>query len=96
MYFFSGKKNKLKLLQITKIIDSEKLLVNKFSTTNAIRFNFLQVCPSAILFVFVVLFEPSWNILSGYFYVSLIGAVSRISAKVGNYKLPVKLRETWK
>ena len=59
--FFFGQKHKLKLklLQITKITDFEKLLVNKFSTTNAIRFNFLQVCPSAIPFVFVVLFIPS-------------------------------------
>ena len=24
------------------------------------------------------------------------GAVSRNSAKLGNYKMPVKLRETWK
>ena len=51
MYFFFWQKNKLKLklLQITKITDFEKLSVNKFSTTNGIRFNFLQVCSSAIL-----------------------------------------------
>ena len=45
--FFFWQKNKLKLVQITKITDF------------AIRFNFLQVCPSAIPFVFVALFIPS-------------------------------------
>ena len=58
-FFWQKNKPKLKLLQITKITDFGKLLVNKFSTTNAIRFNFLQVCPSAIPVVFVMLFIPS-------------------------------------
>ena len=39
--------------------------------------------------------QPQKQSVSIFFkFVSLIGAVSRISAKVGNYKMPVKLRET--
>ena len=30
------------------------------------------MCPSVPSFVFAVLFVPSFNVLSGYFYVSLI------------------------
>ena len=37
----------------------------------AIHFNLLQVCTSVPLFVFAVLLKPSFNVLSGYFYVSL-------------------------
>ena len=43
----------------------------KRSIVNIIRLNFLQVCPSISPFVFVVLFTPSFHVLSGYFYVSL-------------------------
>ena len=35
------------------------------------RFNLLQVCPSASLFISAVLFTSSFNVLSGYFYVAL-------------------------
>ena len=37
----------------------------------AIRFYLPQVCPLASPFVFSVLFIPSFNVLSGYFCVSL-------------------------
>ena len=47
----------------------------KFSkTTIAIRFDLLQVSPSVPPFEFATLlrkFIPSFNVLSGYFYVSL-------------------------
>ena len=43
---------------------------NKFSKiTIAICFNLLQVCPSVPSFVFPVLFTPSSEVLSDYFYV---------------------------
>ena len=46
--------------------------MNKFSkTTVLICFNLPQVCPSMHSFVFAVLSIPSFNVLSGYFYVSL-------------------------
>ena len=44
----------------------EKLLLN-FSI--AIRFNLLQICPSVLSFEFALLFIPSFNVLSVYFYV---------------------------
>ena len=37
----------------------------------AIRFSLLEVCPSVPPFVLAVLFIPSFNVFSGYFYVSL-------------------------
>ena len=40
-------------------------------TTIAIRFNFLQVCPSVPPFVLDVLSLPCFNVLSCYFHVSL-------------------------
>lgn len=50
----------------------ETCSANKFSkTTIEIHFNLLQVCPSRPPFVFAMLFILSFNVLSGYFYVSL-------------------------
>ena len=44
----------------------------KFSETPiTIRFFLIQVYQSMPLFVLGVLFKPSFNVLSGYFYVSL-------------------------
>ena len=39
--------------------------------TTEIRFNLLHVCPFVPTFVFAVLLLPSFNVLSGYFFVSL-------------------------
>ena len=36
-----------------------------------VLFNLFQLCPSVSPFVFVVLFTPSFHVLSSYFYVSL-------------------------
>ena len=44
----------------------EKLLL-KFLIV--IRFNLDQICPSVPSFVFALLFIPSFNVLSVYFYV---------------------------
>ena len=47
--------------------------------TISVRFNLLQVCPSMPTFVFTVLlitFYSYFNVLIGYFYVSLIGGSS--------------------
>ena len=51
----------------------EKLLGQQSfkKTTTAIRFNFLQVCTSVPSFARAVLFIPSFNVLIGYFTVSL-------------------------
>ena len=50
----------------------ETCSANKFSKTAAIEihFNLLQDCPSRPPFVFAMLFILSFNVLSGYFYVS--------------------------
>ena len=49
------------------------LVFNKVfkKTTVPIHFNLPHVCPSVPSFIFAVLFIPSFNFLSGYFYVSL-------------------------
>ena len=50
----------------------ETCSANKFSKTAIeIHFNLLQVRPSRPPFVFAMLFILSFNVLSGYFYVSL-------------------------
>ena len=50
----------------------ETCSANKFSKpTIEIHFNLLQVCPSGPPFVFALLFILPFNVLSGYFYVSL-------------------------
>ena len=51
---------------VSKVTNNKKKLFTKAGklfakTTIAMRFNLLQVCPSAPLFVFVVLFIPSFN-----------------------------------
>ena len=46
-------------------------LISFQKPTISVRFNLLQVCPSVPTFVFAVLLLPSFNVLSGYFFVSL-------------------------
>ena len=43
----------------------------KTKTTILIRFNLLQFCPSLPPCMFVVLFMPPFNVLTGYFFASL-------------------------
>ena len=57
-------------LETTKV--KQNCQPKKFSETPiTIRFFLIQVYPSMPLFVLGVLFKPSFNVLSGYFYVSL-------------------------
>ena len=50
----------------------ENCYANKFKkNTTSIHFSLLQVCPSMTPFLFAVLFIPSGNVFSSFFYVSL-------------------------
>lgn len=53
----------------TTKVNLEKLVL-KFSI--AIRFNLVQICPSVPSFEFALLFIPSFNVLSVYFYVFVV------------------------
>ena len=76
----------------------EICLAEQFSKTQiSIHFNLLQFlpCPASIKIVFDVLFKPSFNVLSNYFYVSPDLVASSQSLFLANYKIrnisPLKL-----
>ena len=55
---------------------------NKFSIhTISIRFSLLQVCPSVPYFLCALLFIPSFNVFSGYFYAfcNLVAVPTRLN-----------------
>ena len=61
---------RIKQSTILNVTNNKNVKFEKLSG-NAIRFDPPHVCPSVAHFAFVVLFIPSFLVLSSYFYVSV-------------------------